>query len=120
MQKQPTPALRQVLLRLPEDLANRLSRAVAPRQRNLFLVNLVRQELDRQAQERDRELIAACEAMNALEAQDPQLQRETQEWLDAELTASVDEWDPDFDAETFEREAAIAQAALAQSQAAAK
>ena len=103
-----TPAPRQVLLRLPEDVASRLARAVPPRKRNQFLVDLLRQELEKE----DAELIAACEAMNRMEAAHPELLQETQEWLDADLVGSVDDWDPDFDAQTFSREAAIAQAAL--------
>lgn len=100
---------KQVLLRLPEELATKLARAVPPRRRNQFLVDLVRHELEKE----DAELVAACEAMNALEATQPELLAQTQEWLDAELTASVDEWDANFDRETFEREFAIAQAQLA-------
>lgn len=97
-----------MLLRLPEDVAAKLARVVPPRKRNAFLVDLVRRELEQE----DAELVAACEAMNALEAADPEFAREGQEWVDADLTGSVDDWDPDFDAETFSREAAVAQAAL--------
>jgi hypothetical protein len=99
-----TPAPRQVLLRLPEDVASRLARAVAPRKRNQFLVDLLRRELEKE----DAELVAACEAMNALEARDPDFAREGQEWVDAVLTEDDDD---DFDREVFEREFAIAQAA---------
>lgn len=99
---------RQVLLRLPDDVASRLARAVPSRRRNQFLVELVRRELDKE----DQALMAACEAMNALEAQTPALLHETREWLEADLAGSVEDWDPGFDAETFSREAAIAQAAL--------
>lgn len=101
------PPPKQVLLRLPDDLAAQLARAVPPRQRNRFLVDLLRQELGKE----DAELVAACEAMNAIEAAHPELLIETQEWLDADLSGSVDDWDPDFDRETFEREFAIAQTA---------
>jgi hypothetical protein len=97
-----------VLLRLPEDVADKLARAIAPRQRNQFLVDLVRRELDLE----ERQMISACEAMNALEARDPEFVREGEEWVNADLNGSVDDWDADFDAETFSREAAIAQAAL--------
>lgn|SRR5665647_150215 len=103
-----TPPPRQVLLRLPDDVASKLARAVPSRRRNQFLVDLVRRELDKE----DQELVAACEAMNAAEAANPALLAETREWLEADLSGSVDDWDPDFDAETFSREAAIAQAAL--------
>ncbi len=105
------PPAKQVLLRLPDDIAAKLARAVAPRKRNQFLVDLLRRELEKE----DAALIAACEAMNRLEADHPELLKEAQEWLDADLVGSVDDWDPDFDAETFSREAAVAQAALAQS-----
>ncbi len=107
---------KQVLLRLPDDVAAKLARAVPPRQRNKFLVDLVRQELEKE----DAELVAACEAMNAIEAAHPELLVETQEWLDADLSGSVDDWDPDFDRDTFEREFAIAQAKLAAEKAATK
>ena len=95
-----------MLLRLPDDVATKLARAVPPRQRNQFLVDLVRRELEKE----DPELVAACEAMNAIEAAHPELVAETQQWLDADLTGSVDDWDPDFDRESCEREFALAQA----------
>ena len=107
---------RQVLLRLPDDVAAKLARAVPPRQRNQFLVDLVRQELEKE----DAELVAACEAMNAIEAAHPEFLAETQQWLDADLTGSVDDWDPDFDRESFEREFAIAQTKLSATQPATK
>ena len=99
---------KQVLLRLPDDIASRLARAVPSRRRNQFLVDLLRRELDKE----DQALIAACEAMNALETQNPALLHETQEWLETDLTGSVEAWDSGFDAEIFSQEAAIAQAAL--------
>ena len=103
-----TSAPKQVLLRLPEDVATKLARAVPARQRNQFLVDLLRQELEKE----DAELVAACEALNAIEAAHPQLVVEPQEWLNADLTGSVDEWDPDFDRPSFEREFAVAQTKL--------
>lgn len=99
-----TPAPRQVLLRLPDDVATRLARAVPPRKRNQFLVDLLRRELEKE----DADLVAACKAMNALEARDPEFAREGQEWVDAVLTEDDDD---DFDREVFERELAIAQTA---------
>ena len=48
--------------------------------------------------------------MNELEEQYPELARESEEWVNAELTETVDVWDPDFDRKTFERELAEAQA----------
>jgi hypothetical protein len=68
----------------------------------------VRRELEQE----DRKMIAACEAMNSFEARDAEFAQEGAHWVNADLTGSVDDWDPDFDAETFSREAAIAQAAL--------
>lgn len=99
---------KQVLLRLPDDVASKLARAVPSRRRNQFLVDLVRRELEKE----DQALMAACDAMNALEAENPALLDEMQEWLEADLAGSVEDWDTGFDAETFSREAAIAQAAL--------
>ncbi len=101
----------QVLLRLPDDVASRLARAVAPRKRNQFLIDLLRRELEKE----DQALIAACEALNRMEAESPALRAETTEWLEAQLTASVDASDADFDAEAFSRDAAKARATLARS-----
>lgn len=103
------PPPKQVLLRLPADVAARLARAVPPRKRNQFLIDLVRRELEKE----DHALIEACEALNRIEAGNPALRTEPNEWLSAELTAPVGELDPDFDAETFSREAAEAQATSA-------
>ncbi len=100
---------KQVLLRLPADVAARLARAVPPRKRNQFLIDLVRRELEKE----DHALIEACEALNRIEAGNPALRAEPNEWLAADLTAPVDQWDSDFDAETFSREAAQAQATSA-------
>ena len=107
-----TPPPKQVLLRLPDDVAAKLARAVAPRKRNQFLIDLVRRELEKE----DQALVEACESLNRIEAASPALLAETANWMGAELTGSVDEWDPAFDAETFSREAAQAQAALAHKQ----
>lgn len=107
---QTTPP-KQVLLRLPDDVAAKLARAVPPRQRNRYIVNLLMQDLTAKQEAESRMLAEAAERMNELEAQYPELARETEEWVNAELTESVDMWDPDFDRETFEREFAEAQAA---------
>ena len=103
------PVPKQVLLRLPDDVAARLARAVPPRKRNQFLIDLVRRELEKE----DQALVDTCKALNRMEAEDPALGAEATEWLDGELSATVDRWDPGFDAETFSREAAQAQAAVA-------
>ena len=106
---QNTPPPKQVLLRLPDDVAAKLARAVPPRKRNQFLIDLVRRELEKE----DHALIEACEALNRMEAGNPELRAEATGWLEAGLTASVTASDPDFDAETFSREAAEAQAVSA-------
>ncbi len=102
---------KQVLLRLPEDVAAKLARAVPPRQRNRYIVDLLAKTFAAQQESESRMLIEAAERMNELEAQYPELARETEEWVNAELTESVDVWDPDFDREAFERDFAEAQAA---------
>ncbi len=106
-----TPAPRQVLLRLPEDVADQLARTVAPRRRNQFLVDVVAEALaDRRAQQ-DRALAEAAQYLNELEAKHPELARDTDEWVNATLTEPVDTWDPDFDRDAFELGFAEAQAA---------
>ncbi len=102
---------RQVLLRLPEELAAKLARAVPPRGRNQFLVDLIANALSGQQEEHNRVLMQAAERMNALEAQYPELPRETEEWVNAQMTDTVDVWDADFDRDAFERDLAAAQAA---------
>lgn len=106
-----TPPPKQVLLRLPDDLAAKLARAVPPRQRNRYIVDLLKQDLQSKQAAQSRMLAEAADRMNELEAQYPELARETDEWVNAELTESVDVWDPDFDRATFEREWSEAQAA---------
>ncbi len=101
-------APRQVLLRLPEDLAAKLARAVPPRQRNRFLVELLRKKFE----EEDAALAAACEYMNEIEAQAPELLAEAKEWDEAALTAPAQHWDAGFDHDAFEREFARAQAQM--------
>ena len=106
-----TPPPKQVLLRLPEDLAAQLARAVPARQRNRYIVDLLRQDLHAKQAAQSRMLAEAADRMNELEALHPELARDSDEWVNAELTESVDVWDPDFDRATFERELAEAQAA---------
>jgi len=96
---------KQLLLRLPDDVARKLASTVAPRQRNKFLVELLRRELAKE----DAELVASCEYMNALEKQYPEMAKETEEWVNARMTEGEDD---DFDRQVFEREFAIAQAAM--------
>jgi hypothetical protein len=89
------PKPRQLLLRLPDDLAQRFAQLVPSRQRSRFLLNLLRTELDRESQA----LAAAAKTLTA---------QESAQWVEAPLTTDDD---ADFDAETFEREFAQAQAA---------
>lgn len=105
------PPPKQVLLRLPEDLAAKLARAVPPRQRNRYIIELLTKDLLAKQAAESRMLAEAAERMNELEAQYPELAQESEEWVNAELTESVDMWDPGFDRATFEREWAEAQAA---------
>ena len=112
-----TSSPKQVLLRLPDDVAAKLARAVPPRQRNRYIVDLLKKDLLAKQEAENRMMAQAADRMNELEAQYPELARETEEWVNAELTESVDVWDPDFDRETFEREFAEAQAARQKSKA---
>ena len=100
------PPPKQVLLRLPDDVAVRLARAVAPRKRNQFLIDLVRRELEKE----DRALIDACEALNRMEAEHPALQAEAARWLETGLDPSGLSGDAEFDAGAFSRKAAQARA----------
>ena len=106
-----TPPPKQVLLRLPDDVAAKLARAVPPRQRNRYIVDLIKQDLLAKQEAENRMMAQAAARMNELEAQYPELARETEKWVNAELTESVDMRDPNFDRETFERELAETQAA---------
>lgn len=45
----------------------------------------------------------AADRMNELEKQYPELARESEEWVNAELTATLDMWDPDFEAQATRR-----------------
>lgn len=56
-------SIQQFTLRLPEDLARRLTAATPSRKRNQFVVDLVRRELDRES----RELEEAAQRLSALE-----------------------------------------------------
>ena len=93
----------QLLLRLPDDLAQRFAQVVPSRQRSRFLLDLLRSELDRES----LALELAAKTLTELESGHPSLAAETAQWLEAPL-ASDD--DADFNAEEFEREFAKAQA----------
>lgn len=92
----------QLLLRLPDDLAQRFAQLVPSRQRNRFLLNLLRTELDRES----LALEQAAKTLTELESKQPALAAETAQWVEAPLTTDDD---ADFDAEAFEREFAQAQ-----------
>lgn len=93
----------QVLVRLPDDLANRLAQVVSPRKRSRYLIDLLRRELDRESDE----LVQAAKRLTEIEAQDPALVAESTEWLDTSLAAEADDG---FDAGVFERQYQEAQA----------
>jgi predicted transcriptional regulator len=94
----------QLLLRLPDDLAQRFAQVVPSRQRSRFLLDLLRNELDRES----LALAQAAKTLTEQEAGQPQVAAETAQWVNAALTATDD--DADFNTETFEREFAQAQA----------
>ncbi len=93
----------QLLLRLPDDLAQRFAQVVPSRQRSRFLLDLLRSELDRES----LALEQAAKTLTELESAHPTLAAETAQWVDASLT--IDD-DSDFNAEEFERQFTQAQA----------
>ncbi len=105
-----TPPPKQVLLRLPDDIAAKLARAVPSRQRNRYIIELLAHDLAAKEKANGRLLAQAAERLNEIEAQYPELARETEEWVNAVLTEDDDDG---FDKEEFEREIAIAQADMA-------
>ena len=44
-----------------------------------------------------------ADRVDELEEQYPELARESEEWVNAELTETVDAWDPDFEAQATRR-----------------
>ena len=106
---QPAHAAQKILVRLPYDLACQLAKSVPPSGRNQYVVDVLKRELESTKSQQEAQLIAACEAMNAYEAADPDFAAEGQEWVDAKLTE--DDEDDDFDRELFLRELAVVQAA---------
>ena len=95
----------QLLLRLPSDLALRFAQVVPSRQRSRFLLNLLRNELDRESQS----LASVARKLTASESGQPEILAESDPWIGASLTAQDD---LQFDAAEFEREFAVAQAKL--------
>lgn len=93
----------QLLLRLPDDLAQRFAQLVPSRQRSRFLLDLLRNELDRES----LALEQAAKTLTELESNQSALVAETTQWIEASLTTDDD---ADFNIEAFEREFAKAQA----------
>jgi hypothetical protein len=106
---QPARAAQQILIRLPYDLACQLAKSVPHRGRNQYVVDVLKRELESAKAEQSRMLTEAALRMNEIEAAHPELVAEALEWDNANL---IDEDDDEFDHELFEREFAIAQAAL--------
>lgn len=96
----------QLLLRLPEDLSQRFAQIVPQRQRSRFLLDLLRTELDRESQA----LALAAKTLTDLESTQASTMNESAQWANAVLTTDSTDDDAHFDAETFEREFAAAQA----------
>ena len=107
VEKQPLPY--PMVVRLPHALAAQLERKIPPHERDGYFSKLVQRDLERREKAERRQLIEAAEYMNRLEAENPELAREAQEWVDAKLTTYPDDED-DFDPELFERQFAEAQA----------
>jgi hypothetical protein len=103
----PASPPRQVLLRLPHDLACQLAKAVPHRGRNQYLVDMLTRELAAEKAAHSRMLTEAALRMNEIEAADPEFEREGMEWVNAVLTEDDDD---DFDRELFLRELAVVQA----------
>jgi hypothetical protein len=102
----PVAKPQQLLLRLPEDLSQRFAQLVPQRQRSRFLLDLLRAELDRESQA----LALAAKTLTELESTDFKTSSESTQWESAILTTESADEDANFDAETFEREFAAAQA----------
>ncbi len=98
-----------MLLRLPRDLMVQLSRIAPNRGRNQFVVEALQRDLERREAENDAQIIAACEALNAYEAANPEVLVESTEWVNAVLTEDDGEV---FDEAEFERAFALTQANL--------
>ena len=78
---------KQVLVRLPEDIATRFAQLVPTRKRASYLVNLLRRELDRE----NSELEKAAQHLTQLESKDTALLAEDETWLNAPLHHDTDD-----------------------------
>ena len=79
-------SIRQLSLRLPEDLAERLAASTPSRKRNQFVVELIRRELDRES----RTLEEAAKRLSALEAMHVS---EDVQWLEMDDETAWGEFD---------------------------
>jgi hypothetical protein len=95
----------QVLVRVPDELAERWAQLVAPRQRSGYLIALLRRELDKES----NDLVLAAQRLNALESQDSMATQDRDEWGGADLGHYTDDG---FDEATFTRDFQAAQAKL--------
>lgn len=107
----PAPAseMQSMLLRLPRDLMQQLSRLAPNRGRNQFVVEALQHEIERREAESEAQIVAACEALNAYEAAHPEVVAENMEWVNAVLTEDDGE---EFDVAEFEQAFALTQAKL--------
>ena len=92
---------------MPDDLAQRFAQVVPSRQRSRFLLDLLRNELDRES----LALAQAAKTLTELETGKPAVGDENAQWVAASLAShdGSDDDDPHFNAEAFEREFATAQ-----------
>jgi predicted transcriptional regulator len=105
-QSQAVPKPQQLLLRLPDELAQRFAQVVPSRQRSRFLLNLLRNELDRES----IALAEAAKTLTAMESGGSMQAQESAEWVGSALATDDD---AQFDAGLFENDFEKAQAALA-------
>lgn len=98
----PTQKPKQLLLRLPDDLAQRFERVVPLRQRSRFILDLIRSELDRESDA----LAQAAKNLTTLESGHSAVAAESEQWIAASMT---DDDDAGFDRFRFEQELAQAQ-----------
>ena len=88
---------KQLLLRLPDDLAQRFERVVPLRQRSRFILDLIRSELDRESDA----LAQAAKNLTTLESGQPAVAAESEQWIAASMTADDD---AGFDPLRFDQE----------------
>ena len=87
----------QILLRLPSDLSQRFAQLVPQRQRSKFVLDLLRNALDKES----AALEAAALQLSALEHGQTEVTQESQAWVNAHMAELSDDG---FDAQLFESE----------------